>query len=48
MAKKSAIERNKKRMLLAKKYAGRRERLKAIAGKSELPAEERFSARMKL
>ena len=48
MAKKSAIERNKKRMLLAKKYAGRRERLKASAGNRELPAEERFSARMKL
>ena len=48
MAKKSAIERNKKRRLLAKKYAGRRERLKAIAGNRELPAEERFSARMKL
>jgi len=48
MAKKSAIERNKKRMLLAKKYAGKRERLKAIAGDRELSAEERFSARMKL
>ena len=48
MAKKSAIERNKKRMRLAKKYAGRRERLKAIAGDRELPAEERFAARLKL
>ena len=48
MAKKSAIERNKKRMRLAKKYAGRRELLKAIAGNRELPAEERFAARLKL
>ena len=48
MAKKSAIERNKKRMRLAKKYASKRERLKAIASNRELPAEERFAARMKL
>ena len=48
MAKKSAIERNKKRIRLAKKYAGRRESLKAIASNRELPAEERFAARLKL
>jgi|TARA_B100000676_G_scaffold273310_1_gene291904 small subunit ribosomal protein S14 len=48
MAKKSAIERNKKRIMLAKKYGGKRERLKAIASNRELSAEERFSARMKL
>ena len=48
MAKKSAIERNKKRMRLAKKFAGRRELLKAIANNRELPAEERFAARLKL
>ena len=48
MAKKSAIERNKKRMRLAKKSAGRRESLKAIASNRELPAEERFAARLKL
>ena len=48
MAKKSAIERNKKRMRLAKKYAGSRELLKAIASNRELPAEERFAARLKL
>ena len=48
MAKKSAIERNKKRMRLAQKYAGRRELLKAIASNRELPAEERFAARLKL
>ena len=35
-------------MRLAKKYAGRRELLKAIASNRELPAEERFAARLKL
>jgi small subunit ribosomal protein S14 len=48
MAKKSAIERNKKRMRLAEKYAAKRGRLKAIASDRELSAEERFAARMKL
>ena len=48
MAKKSAIERNKNRMRLVEKYAAKRERLKAIASDRELPAEERFTARLKL
>jgi small subunit ribosomal protein S14 len=48
MAKKSAIERNKKRMRLAERYAAKREKLKAIASDRELSAEERFAARMKL
>ena len=48
MAKKSAIERNKKRQKLADKYAARREQLKAIAMNEELPLEERFKARLKL
>jgi small subunit ribosomal protein S14 len=48
MAKKSAIERNKKRMRLAERYAAKRESLKAIASDRELSAEERFAARMKL
>ena len=48
MAKKSAIEKNKRRERLSKKYSGRRERLKAIASDRSLPAEERFSARLKL
>ena len=47
MAKKSAIERNKKNAA-GKKYASKRERLKAIASNRELSAEERFAARMKL
>lgn len=48
MAKKSSIERNQKRRRLAKKFSGRRERLKAIASDRDLPAEERFAARLKL
>ncbi len=48
MAKKSAVERNKKRRRLAKKYLSRRTRLKAIAKDESLPAEERFAARLKL
>ena len=44
MAKTSAIEKNKRRRKLAKKYASKRARLKAIASDRELPAEERFAA----
>jgi small subunit ribosomal protein S14 len=48
MAKKSSIEKNNRRMKLAKSYAGRRERLKAIANNDALTMEERFEARLKL
>ncbi|MDG2269443.1 MAG: 30S ribosomal protein S14 [Alphaproteobacteria bacterium] len=48
MAKKSAIERNEKRRRMAKKYNGKRERLKAIANNRDLPMEEQFQARLKL
>jgi small subunit ribosomal protein S14 len=48
MAKKSSIEKNKRRERMAKQYAGRRNRLKAIADDEELPMEERFAARLKL
>jgi small subunit ribosomal protein S14 len=48
MAKKSSIERNAKRERLAKKFAGRRQRLKAIANDEARPMEERFSARLRL
>jgi len=48
MAKTSSIERNKKRMRMAKQYAERRARLKAIADDRDRPAEERFNARLKL
>ncbi|MHA1544174.1 MAG: 30S ribosomal protein S14 [Alphaproteobacteria bacterium] len=48
MAKKSAILKNQRRARLAQKYAGKRERLKAIANDEKLPQEERFLARLKL
>ena len=48
MAKKSSIENNKRRMALVKKFAGRRERLKAIANNETLSMEERFESRLKL
>ena len=48
MAKTSAVEKNRKRIRLAKKYAGKRERLKAIANDLSLPAEDRFAARLKM
>jgi len=48
MAKTSAVERNKKRERLAKKWAGRRGRLKTIANDESRPLEERFLARLKL
>lgn len=48
MAKKSAIEKNKRRKKLVEKYAGKRERLLEIANDKELPANERFEARLKL
>lgn len=48
MAKTSAIQKNKKRERLAKQYAVRRARLKAVADNDDLPMEERFAARLKL
>lgn len=48
MAKTSAVERDKKRRRMARQYAGRREHLKAIANNRDLPAEERFAARLRL
>ena len=48
MAKTSSIERNKKRERLAKKYAARRIKLRALALNEALPLEERFAARLKL
>lgn len=48
MAKKSSIERNKKRRRMAAKYLDRRARLKEIASDRDLPAEDRFAARLKL
>ena len=48
MAKKSAVEKNKRRKRLVQKYSGRRERLKAVACDRSLPPEERFQAYLKL
>ena len=48
MAKTSMVERNNNRRRLAQKFKGRRTRLKAIAADRQLPAEERFAARLKL
>ncbi|MAY31621.1 MAG: 30S ribosomal protein S14 [Donghicola eburneus] len=48
MAKKSMIEREKKRQALVDKYATKRAALKEIANNEDLPMEERFKARLKL
>ena len=48
MAKKSSIERNRKRERLAKKYANSRAALKLITKDTSLSPEERFEAHLKL
>jgi small subunit ribosomal protein S14 len=48
MAKKSSIEKNNRRRRMAKKFSGRRTRLKAIAMDKDKPIEERFAASLKL
>ncbi len=48
MAKKSAIEKNKRRRRLVAKHAAKRAALKAIANDQNLSLEERFQARLKL
>ncbi len=48
MAKKSAVEKNKKRRKLAAKYAEKRAKLKEMAVDESLSDQERFSARLKL
>ncbi|MFZ5608394.1 MAG: 30S ribosomal protein S14 [Pseudomonadota bacterium] len=48
MAKTSAIMKNERRRKLAKKFAGKRARLKAIAEDKARPEEERLMARLKL
>ena len=48
MSKKSSVEKNNRRKRLVKKYAGKRERLLAIANDESKPMEERFEARLKL
>jgi small subunit ribosomal protein S14 len=48
MAKKSSIEKNKRRERLTKQYAERRAKLKALARNRNQPMEERFAATLKL
>ena len=48
MAKTSSIEKNNRRRKMAKRFAGKRARLKAIAYDKEKPLEERFEAQLKL
>lgn len=48
MAKKSAIEKDKRRRRLVRLYAARRAALKAVARDESLSMEERFAAQLKL
>ena len=48
MAKKSSVNKNRRRAQLVKRMAPKRARLKAIAEDRALPPEERFAARLKL
>ena len=48
MAKTSAIQKNKRRERLVKKYANKRAELKAISNDPSLTPEDQFAARLKL
>ena len=48
MAKKSSIEKNNRRRKMAKQFADRRAKLKAIVQDRKVPVEERFAATLKL
>ncbi|PVH29465.1 30S ribosomal protein S14 [Pararhodobacter oceanensis] len=48
MAKKSMVEREKKRQRMVEQYAAKRAALKAIINDQSLPMEERFKANLKL
>ena len=48
MAKKSAIEKNNKRARMAKAFAAKRARLKALTKDESASPEDRFNAHMKL
>ncbi len=48
MAKTSAVEKNKHRQALAKRYAVKRARLKSVATDREASPEDRFAAQLKL
>lgn len=48
MAKKSSVNKNRRRAQLVKRMAPKRARLKALASDRSLAPEERFAARLKL
>ena len=48
MAKKSSIEKNNRRKKMAKQFANRRAKLKAIVQNKSVPLEDRFAASLKL
>ncbi|KWT71972.1 MULTISPECIES: 30S ribosomal protein S14 [Hyphomicrobium] len=48
MAKTSSVEKNKRRRKLVAQASEKRKRLKAIANDLQVPAEQRFAARIKL
>ena len=48
MAKTSAIQRNLKRIRMAKKFMNKRNKLKKIIKNKKLPLDERFKAQLKL
>lgn len=48
MAKKSAVEKNKRRIRMVESHAAKRAALKAIVRDRSLPPEERFQANLKL
>lgn len=48
MAKKSSVEKNNRRRRMAKQYAGKRSRLKAIIDNRTVSMKERFAAQLKL
>jgi hypothetical protein len=48
MAKTSAVEKNKRRGLLVKRFAAKRSRLKAVVMNQSLPLDERFRATIQL
>ncbi len=48
MAKTSAVQRNLKRIKMAKRYQNKRKKLKGIINNKKLPLNERFAAQLKL
>ena len=48
MAKTSSVQKNMRRMKLAKQYAAKRKRLKDLANDKNAAPEDRFGARLKL